>query len=174
MGSLSSAAIDRVNDAAVTVDMIHHQIHLGNLFEASGYAASIADAGNLDILVRPGAARPHVRGQVNAGGSTRVRIYEGSTVSADGASVTIVNRNRNSLNTPVTTMFTGPTVTGIGTLLVDELLAGGSAGGNRTIGSSLSSFEEYILKPDINYILRLTNVSGVAVAASFTLAFYEP
>jgi len=68
MESNLSASVDRVTDSLVTVDTIHHQIHLGRLFEASVFVASVADAANLDVLFKTNTAAPHVRAQFSAGG----------------------------------------------------------------------------------------------------------
>lgn len=46
----SSSKID--STTSVTIDQMHHMIHLGKLFEASGYFAAVADTANLDVLVQ--------------------------------------------------------------------------------------------------------------------------
>lgn len=168
-----SASLDQVVNAQVTVDMLHHQIHLGHLYEASALDTNVADAGTFEVLVQTGLASPHLRGQFAAAGSARIQIYEGSAFSDAGTPVAAVNRNRNSANTAEATVTHTPTISDDGDLLLDDLLPGGLGVLGRSIGSSLSTFEEFVLKPSENYLLRLTNISGTASPVSISLAFYE-
>lgn len=159
--------------ALVTVDAIHRQIHIGRLFEAGHYATGIANAGTVDILIVTAINSPHVRFQIGASGAATAQLYEDVSASANGTAVSSFNRNRNSANTVTTTLFHTPTITNTGTALMLEYLPGGEASGNRTVGSTLPTFEEWILKPATKYLVRITNVSGSAISAAANFAFYE-
>jgi len=80
-------------------------------------------------------------------------LYEGSVVSG-GTSLPIVNRNRASTITSQGVAIVNPTITSLGTLVLQEILtgglgkkgAGGEAGGNNLILKGLTP-----------YLFRLTN-----------------
>jgi hypothetical protein len=80
-------------------------------------------------------------------------LYEGSVVSG-GTSLPIVNRNRASTITSQGVAIVNPTITSLGTLVLQEILtgglgkkgAGGEAGGNNLILKGLTT-----------YLFRLTN-----------------
>lgn len=169
----SAVAADTATGGLVVMGEIHHMIHVGRVFEASHYVPVIAAAASFDILVVTAEASPHLRIQANAGGAARLALYEGATTSANGTAMLVANRNRKSADTPTAGIFYGPTVTALGTQLSDEFAPGGEAAGNRTVGSAFPSFEEWILKPNTRYVVRVTNVATVDITASFSLAFYE-
>lgn len=168
----NQADVSPLNGALVAIDTVHHYIHRGRLFEGSVYAASINNAANFEILIRTGNIIPHLRHAVAAGGTCRIRLYEGVHVTANGTALGAFNRNRNSSRTAITSLFTGPTVNDYGTQVSDSAVIG-SSGFAGVIGGSLSPFEEYDLAPGKDYILQLSNVSGGAVAAAVNLIFYE-
>lgn len=53
-------------------------------------------------------------------------------------------------------------------------IAGVTTGGNRTVGSSMQSFEEFNLAGGKNYLLRATNISGESIEIAMSIFFYEP
>ncbi len=98
--------------------------------------------------------------EVDSTGESWCALYETPTTSANGTQMTAYNRNRNSSNTPVTTIWSAPTVTNVGTLLSACIIGSGEkAGGNERSAS------EWDLKTNTVYLFQITakNANNVCV-----------
>jgi hypothetical protein len=80
-------------------------------------------------------------------------LYEGSVVSG-GTSLPIVNRNRASTITSKGVAIVNPTITSLGTLVLQEILTGGV--GKKGAGGEAGG-DNLILKGLTTYLFRLTN-----------------
>ena len=137
-------------------------VQKGNAYYlTSGAVISVAGGANFDILIQTGTTKEiHLKDlSVNvlknsATGNTQFRLYEATTVSANGSATTIFNNNRRSANTPDFTAFTGPTVTGLGTILVNYLTHNDW---ETYIAPSYTNKWEWILKTNTKYLLRFFN-----------------
>jgi hypothetical protein len=168
---------DYINEAAVTMGEVHANIHRGIFFSGGYGAEGIADDGTLILLVQTGASQSaHLRYAGSAGGDHRVEFFEDTTVSAAGTAIACSNRNRFSSNVCAATVTHTPTVTGVGTELINSILPGGTAvgQGQTTPGSSATGFSEWVLKHNTIYMLRITNLAGTAQPLSASVDFYEP
>ena len=96
-------------------------------------------------------------------------LYEAATMTG-GTSATAVKLNRNSTVASQSAITVGPTVSNVGTLVLQQILIGGSGkkAGGGDIGSS-----NLILKPLTSYLIRLTNVNGTAHAAEVIVEWSE-
>jgi hypothetical protein len=96
-------------------------------------------------------------------------LYEGATMTG-GTAATAVKLNRNSAISSQSAITIGPTVTNVGTLVLKQILLGGSGkkAGGGDVGSS-----NLILKPLTSYLIRLTNVNGTAHAAEVIVEWSE-
>ena len=157
----------------VTLDTVHDHIHEGEMF-SSGFFDPVVGAGaTVNVLVQTGAIRPHMQIAGQAGQAVRAELYEDTTVSADGAAVGSVNRNRNSAKTPGLVLTSAPTITGVGTPLFAGFIPGGT--GPQSEGGSLATFAEYLLKPNSIYLVRLVNnLAAGTTPAQIDLNWYEP
>ena len=99
--------------------------------------------------------------------------YEAPTVAA-GTAVTIYNMKRNSANVPLSTLKHTPTVTDVGAvaLINGRILPGGNSPTTR-VGGGIRSGAEWILAPNTQYLMRVVNTSGAAIAANVVLEWYE-
>jgi len=172
--------VDDLTGAQVVLSEEHHMTHEGFMYHASGKVTGMVDS-NVDdfLLVTPAGNYPHMqRLRFDFGaGDIDVQSYEDVTTSADGSSLSssIVNTNRDSANTPNLTLFSGPTVTDIGTLL-HTTWAPPTATGNGQSANGISQIEageEWILKPSTKYLVRITNNSGATISYRWELLFYE-
>lgn len=175
---LAGTGVDTFTGAQGVISEPHLLGHQGKMFHASIKVTGILDAGIENILFKvPAGVFPHLhKTRTNVGaGDVDIVSYEGTTVSADGAAVTVDNTNRNSSNTPDMTIFTGPTITGDGTEIHRLWLPPAGVGiGRSAIGlSGAEAGEEWVLKPATNYLHRLTNNSGSTISAWFEFLFYE-
>lgn len=166
------ANVDGFSKALVSIDTVHSRIHAGQVYQLDVLDLALADDAAIDVLIIVGADEGgHVRFAANAGGDAQIQLYEDTTVSANGAVQTPQNRNRRSLNTPDLTLYLGPTVTGVGTVLSNRLIPAGK-GGN-SAGGDISSFEEWILAESTNYLFRVTNRGGGAKPVGLAIDWYE-
>ena len=143
-----------------------------------GYVRTFADplpAGqSIDIaLAFPSGMNPIISISKLSAGNAIGYLYENAVVSG-GTSLTIMNRNRSSTIPSQGVAIVGPTVTSLGTLIVQEILTGGlgKKSGGGTVGGS-----NFILKGLTPYLLRLTNADtsggGTSHAAEIILSWNE-
>jgi hypothetical protein len=156
-----------------TYDRIDLRLREGRVF-ALGLVFDFDDplgAGDsIDIgIAWPAGVTPEVSFFGLCQGDAMGYLYEGASLSG-GTAATPVPLNRN-LNLPSeAAVITSPTVGSLGTMVLKQILIGGSgkkAGGGETNSSNL------ILKPLTTYLVRLTNVNGTAHAAEMILEWTE-
>ncbi len=156
----------------VVLEHVHWMVHQGYLFQGE-YLASVANNGNMDLLLTTGALLVHYLPQINAGGACNLYLYEEPTASG-GTSVPLYNMRRNSANVPLSTLVHTPTVSSVGStaLIPGRYLPGGASTPSR-VGGEVRPSTEWNLKPNTKYLLRVTNVSGASITISAAMAFYE-
>jgi len=164
----------------ITIPIEHHEIHCGDSYETS----HIADLGNgdvLDVLIivpneglsetHPGDAQDtkqyHFKGTVSTELETTIEFFEGVSVSANGNALNVFCRNRNFTVGDTIDIYESPTVTSTGTRLVVAKL--GSA---KSYGGTLGRQDEFILKDNTSYILRITNNVTTSNWVSVNLDYY--
>ena len=172
--SLVPAYVDQYSGAVGSIDQEHLKIHEGKGFTVSK-RFTIANVGGIHefLAVVPALVFPHFRSftVTSDGGPNDVDFYEGATYSAAGTAVTPFNNNRNSLTIAKLLVYDAPTLTADGALLEPILIPGTKQAGS--FGSEASN--EWILKQDETYMIRLTNNTAGAGTSNFTINmfFYE-
>jgi len=159
--------------AMTTIDENHRLIHDGFFFELWRGDTSLADAANLDLmLVVPAGTYPHLQdvSLESDGGVVTLAMYEGTTVSANGTSLPVFNKNRNSSNTNNTTLYYAPTITDVGTQFKHAAIVSDSQSSEIF---SQSKAGEWVLAPATNYLIRVNNASGAARNINLQIGFYE-
>jgi hypothetical protein len=154
--------------APVMIDIPHHEIHCGDSFTCS-YNASLGNGASSDILlVVPNEAVKRFHLTVNIGVGTEVTyfLYEDATTSANGTALAWYNRERNSVLTTSLSISHTPTVTTTGTAIDTDRF------GAKQTASSVERSEEFVLKNNTKYLLRVTNGSGNASFVSWKLNHY--
>jgi hypothetical protein len=134
------------------------------------FAAPLADGASIDIGIAWNAGvTPTVSFFGLCAGDAMGFLYEGATMTG-GTAATAVKLNRNSDISSQSAITINPTVTNVGTLVLKQILLGGSGkkAGGGDIGSS-----NLILKPLTSYLIRLTNVNGTAHAAEVIVEWAE-
>lgn len=160
-------ANDPLTGALTTIDGIHRHLHDGEAFIYSG-AATLSDAAAQDILlVVPAGIYPHIFFTVRGSGETNAVLYEAATVSANGTGVAEINRNRNSTNVASLAVYTGPTVTGTGTVLMTVHFGSG-----QQLGGEDRAEQEFLLKPSTIYLFRITSEAN-GNDLSWQIGWYE-
>ncbi len=167
------AKVGEIGGALIVQDTIHDKVHTGEMFHIDRFVEGVADDGNIEILIQGAAGViPHFRMATAVGGESFISLFEGTTFSGAGTPITAFNRNRGSALVSGLTIGHTPTLTVAGTELGSILLPGGS-GGNANGGSD-QGFQEWILDADVDYLVRLQNISGGAVSLGLLLNWYEP
>lgn len=134
------------------------------------FDAPLADDASIDIGIAWNAGvTPVVSFSGLCQGDALGFLYEGATMTG-GTAATAVKLNRNSAISSQSAITIGPTVTNVGTLVLKQILIGGSGkkAGGGDVGSS-----NLILKPLTSYLVRLTNVNGTAHAAEVIVEWSE-
>ena len=154
----------------VTIPHTHHVVHDGRSFQVWYWEEDIADDGVIEILLRTSSDPAHAIYDVGAGGDAVASLIENPTVNAAGTALTEYNLNRTSTATANTTTFHTPTVAA-GTELVAQYLPGGA--GPQAGGGQVQSDSEWVLKPNEDYVFRVTNISGQAQTLGIIVEWYE-
>lgn len=165
--------VDQHHRAVVMIEAEHRQLHKGNMFDVSS---------NFDI---PAGATAYLRAQVGdeeihwrdysikgTTGPIAITFYEAPTITADGAIITPINRNRNSTNISGVTVDSNPTVTDDG----DFLFTNGalsSGGGVNTVTTVESSLFEWVLSPNTSYLFKLENTDSQTSNVYASFFYYE-
>ncbi len=155
--------------AWIALDLAHERIHLGHVYTASVYNASLANNGTASLHIVAGTVEPHFTYQVAAGGNCVLSVYEGGTL-AGTAALAAYNRNRDVATAHKATLVQGGTITG-GTALITAYVPGGS-GGTKQGGASRAD-NEFVGQAGQVYSIALVNISGGAAAVSLGVDFYE-
>ncbi len=164
-------SVDSPSGGGIGIDTLHARVHAGEIFDVDFTDAAWANAAVQNIGVTTPVGRSiHMRFGVSAGGNARLQLYEESTLTV-GTPLTAQNANRESGKTTAVAITDSPTVGVLGNLIRETILAGGT-GGNAN-GFNLSPSQEVVLKPDTQYLLRATNISGSATVLALNLQSYE-
>jgi len=156
----------------------HRLAHDGMVFNVTGKLTGLIDTGTQDLLIQTGGAYMHLHRFLIALGAGDIDIvtYEGTTHSSAGTPLVVHNTNRNSTNASLASLSYTPTVTTTGTLVHRKWIVPTATGiGPRpdTGISDLANGEEWILKPQTSYLIRITNNSGGTISLAFDFLWYE-
>lgn len=162
---------DNVSEALTVIDVSHKEVHEGNMFSVCN-VTDLASGANVSMLfVTPNLTKsPHIVFDVETEAEAEFKIYESSNASVNGTALTPVNHNRVSANIAATKVFLDPTITNYGTLLCIRHWGSGHG-----VGGGDRSTNEWILKPNTNYVIVITNFTTQANHATVIAEWYlEP
>lgn len=138
----------------------------GRQFIASHHESSVAAAGVVELVLQTGANEVTMGLIGSVSGQADFQLFEDTTFSDAGSTVTPVCRDRaNPLTSTVTVTHT-PTLTADGTQLVEVILPGGTR--VQAVGSLTFGPQSWILAPSKVYMLRIENTA--ATTETITLA----
>ncbi len=161
--------IDSATRAIVTVAFEHHQIHDGLTFTVM----EVTDLGNgavRDILVvSPNTTTwAHLVWEIEHELETSIQFYRDTTYTFNGTAIGSFNRHGNSLNVATTLVYHTPTITNVGTLVAMI-----QQGDGKKAGGSDRLANEFILKQDTAYLIRITNLTVNDNLIFMKLNWYE-
>jgi len=172
----NTANTDALTGAQMSIDTVHHEVHEGMAYFA-GFAASVLNAANLDVLILTNATKEvHYASEINVGGACQLYIYEAPSNVTGGGAVTSWNKRRLGAASPPITVTSAPTVTslsGANILVNGRLIPGGNSAQTR-YGGNLRANTEWILKPNTKYLIRVTNASGGTIVIGWECEVYTP
>lgn len=161
-------------DSTIWLDHAHHEIHTGNHWVFAINDAALANGATLNLLfitsdetTSDTPSPNHMYVFAEADGACTVAFYEDTVTSNNGTAQTAKNRNRlyNETTRPSKiTPHTTPTITDTGVELgLRYIGATSGAGGSATSSAGDSrDVNEFVLKYNTKYLLRITNTSGSA------------
>ena len=173
------AQVDDLTPSLVTLSEEHWMSHKGFMYAITGKETGLLNAGVEEFIISvPANSYPHIQ-RLTLGfgrGDVDVETYEGTITSADGTEMTNVqNTNRNSPNTPDITLYSGPTITDDGTLIHSAWAPPTATGTGQSANGATGSVtgEEWVLKPNTKYLVRITNNSGATIDWTYAFLWYE-
>jgi hypothetical protein len=171
-GSSGKILHDNLTDYPIVIDVAHHKIHEGDMFQYSEVFSLGAGGQKLFHLVTPNTTtwiHLNLTGLMTArGADSNVSIYHSSAVSSIGDGVVLANENANSPITHTMSVYQNPTtITATGTLLHREWVASGNQSGGITF-----TFNETILKQDASHLVIYESEGNNNTIAA-VIQFYE-
>lgn len=153
--------LDSVDDHLPTIAITHHEIHEERTFTVAVVDTDVDIIGPkyVRITTPNDATRIHFQAIVSADKACIVEFYEDPTLLAAGAALTEYNNDRNSGTATVATTFEDTTTqapNNDGTLLF-AFRVGGTGVGQTSISGEGATREEWILKQDEDYIIKVTS-----------------
>lgn len=144
--------IDQSTFDIQAIEHEHAEIHSGDHYFVCGYDPDMDAAEDVDFQVlTPNTTKwLHMTFNIQSTGETVFTIYEDVNFDMDGATITPMNNDRNSLNTSDSTMQTGGTVIS-STTVIYQAAFGYAATPSRVIGGSVERNRELILKQGTKY-----------------------
>ncbi len=161
--------VDTVSRAIVTIEFEHGKIHEGDTFTI----LEVTDLGNgaiRDILVvTPNTTKwAHLVWEIEHELETSIQFYIGTLYTDNGTAIIAFNRNGNSDTIATTLTYHTPTITNVGTLIgIIQQGDGRRAGGSDRLSN------EFILKQNTAYLIRITNLTANNNLISLKLNWYE-
>ena len=164
------AGLDEITSALIGIDVVHHEVHEGEMFTVYLVDINLADDGTLMIRLQSTTKWPHITFTGACGGNATLELIENPTINVAGGALAERNNKRAGGETPTVTAFSDPTIAG-GTVLVNAVIPGGT-GGNSSGGFQRPD-TEWIGERGEDYVVRLTNIAGNAQPASLVVNWYE-
>ena len=167
-----TSAFDLATHAINVVNYEHHEIHAGRSYVTT-WVQDVGNGGTVNFTLKtPDSARwVHMLWEVESELESDLKFYEGSTGVSGGGTVTAYNRNRNSEYTSECVAVGTPTVGTVGTLLFQSHMGGGSA--SARFGGEDRGINEWVLKPNMTYLLQMVNATSSNNYMTIHLDWYE-
>lgn len=154
----------------VAISPAHSAVHLGYSYTIAAFETlANTEVGNFLFSV-PDIAPLYCHVVIEVGNSVEClyEMFEGTTVSANGSEYSSVNRNRNSTNEALMKVYSGPTVTADGSIILTS-----KVGVAKKYGGQVRSENEFVLKNNTNYMLRVTNLASGDNIINGLVSWYE-
>ena len=165
--------LDADTGGQIVVSHYEADLHESNRFKASylqPHGGELANDATHDFLIKVGALSAHATLRIAVGGDCDFLFYSKTTVSADGAALDSISKNRKNIGVAVMEVYSAPTVTGVGASLLSLFVP---AGTKKALSGGDWGETAWILEQNTNYLVRITNRSGAAIQFSFSVGWSE-
>lgn len=162
--------VEPTTNSIKTMDYAHAELHAGDHYVVRTYISITKNTSYDFLLISPNTLKwSHIIREYDSLSSSIVAsLYENTTTSANGTSVTTYNRNRNSTNTSSLLIYHTPTVTTTGTLISSVIVGSGKGA-----GGSNREISEIILKQNTKYLIRITEQNIADTYVNVLFDWYE-
>lgn len=154
---------ERVTKAQKEITTDHAYIHEGKLFVALTKNTLSAGTSRYISIVTPSNGKYiHYRNErvQSSADKVTIELFEDATVTAEtGTEKTPINHSRISSNVSTVLVRDGVTVTNDGTLINQSFISGGTGAGQARSGEETSQENEFVLKRNTVYVVKITNGS---------------
>lgn len=142
----------------VILDHAQHSIHDGSHYIVTDIDEDIDIAGPKywHIKAPNTSARIHVNYNYHCTKNAKFEVFENPTLSNDGTSLSIINNERNSLNTSTALVYYDPTVSVDGTRIDVESVGDDSTNPTGIAGEHKREDDEIVLKQNTSYLFKIT------------------
>jgi len=168
--------VENITDGIIVTESDHTAIHKGYGYKGLLDVENIAGGASLSWSFVTGENKYiHFKNMslIGLGASCKVEFIKDADITIDnGTIVPLVNLNLNSGNIASSICKSSPTYTG-GTVVDSAYVLTSST--NQFIGSASSSvfqYEEIVLKPNSNYIIKITNLDSTDVLSRVIVKFF--
>lgn len=170
-GHNTPAAVDPISACLGGIDVAHGQVHAGRMFFIDSYS-DLSNGEIKDFLfVAPSIAsskEAHLLWEINWEAEGEMLVYEDVVTASLGSSVQIFNRRRDSSTVPVSSIYTAPSISSSGTLLISKRVGSGKG-----FGGNDRSNMELVLCCDKKYLFRFINRTTSDNLLDYQADWYE-
>ena len=162
-------------NAVRTIPLDNSLVHQGKGF-AHHSMHSVTNGSTLyHLIITPTDKDIHMRSWSvkSSVGPVSIDVYEDCVVSANGSVEPVGNCNRQSSIVNLLQLYTAPTVTSVGNLMLTDFIGASGGGSHVTVGESASDNTEWLLKKGAKYLFRIINSSGSTASVVNTFNWYE-
>jgi hypothetical protein len=166
---------DATHKALKMIDIVHAEIHAGNLFRVNVYSNSVADAGTFRVAFAATNKELHLFMQFTTTGSWTLYRYGSPVITnVNAASLkTAYNVNEGHSNTSSAWFSHAPQgLTNWGVVQGDPTFIPGNTGANRSAVNYQTTLE-VVMQSNVSHLMVFSNLSGSTVPAGLQLFFYE-
>jgi len=169
---------DPLFKAPLWIDIAHHEVHEGDMYSSIIYDEDAANGHVIQIYFKtPAVADPQKRVHMTfaheGSGEHQYQVIEGVTYSAGGADTDPLNRRRDSGATSMQEFKLGSTKSSnVITYTGGSAIWEDWSGAGKTTGGENRGTQEWILAPNVEYIVVLTS-KAAGILLSQDVTFYE-
>lgn len=161
------------NSSFGIINYLHNKIHEGKMLFSSHVFETVLNDGIVYLRLKVGALKYlHVTLNVETTGLWKFESFQDTTYTDDGTELTQWNRKSDSEYEPDSMFWHTPTIDVLGTPRLNFVFGSGTNPAKATSGSFSERLESEF-EPDLDILVRLTNLSGSTQMVSGVYDYYE-
>jgi len=154
-----------------TVKAIHWRIKESKEWLASNLWSAVDDGNSVYLHIKTDATKAaHGNVVIESEGKLEVRLFENPTLSDDGTELEDLSLNRETISAAATKVYKDPGVTSDGTEIEVGVL--GTPGKFTAAGGDITG-GYWLLKPNEDYLVKVTNIAGAAIDIVIKYGWHE-